>query len=119
VLKALSTYIHIIVISLLMSHRWGTGLPNGLPTRRTGHNPPRGPSSDWWVLTTANAAGTNGLRTNVRFEAAFEEAGARDNKFLVTHLTTDQRCLTSAITRRSPLTVGPSSSLINVQCKLI
>jgi hypothetical protein len=29
--------------------------------RKTGHNPPRGPSADWWVLTTANAAGTNGL----------------------------------------------------------
>ncbi|RVE53957.1 hypothetical protein evm_001360 [Chilo suppressalis] len=26
-----------------------------------GHNPPRGPSADWWVLTTADAAETNGL----------------------------------------------------------
>ncbi|RVE41417.1 hypothetical protein evm_013928 [Chilo suppressalis] len=26
-----------------------------------GHDPPRGPSADWWVLTTADAAGTNGL----------------------------------------------------------
>jgi hypothetical protein len=26
----------------------------------TGHNPPCGPSVDWWVLTTANAAGSNG-----------------------------------------------------------
>jgi hypothetical protein len=24
-------------------------------------NPPRWPSADWWALTTANAAGTNGL----------------------------------------------------------
>jgi hypothetical protein len=32
-----------------------------LPTRRTGHNPLRGISVDWWVLTTANTAGTNGL----------------------------------------------------------
>jgi hypothetical protein len=31
------------------------------PTRRKGHNPPRGPNADWWVLTTAIAAGTNGL----------------------------------------------------------
>ncbi|RVE41388.1 hypothetical protein evm_013966 [Chilo suppressalis] len=27
---------------------------------RLGHDPPRGPSADWWVLTTADAAGTNG-----------------------------------------------------------
>jgi uncharacterized membrane protein YhdT len=26
-----------------------------------GHNPPRKPSADWWVLTTANAIGSNGL----------------------------------------------------------
>jgi hypothetical protein len=37
------------------------GLPYGLYTRRTGHNPPRGPRAGWWVLTTANAAGINGL----------------------------------------------------------
>jgi hypothetical protein len=30
-------------------------------TRRTGHNPPRGPISDSWVLTTAKTAGINGL----------------------------------------------------------
>ncbi|RVE46568.1 hypothetical protein evm_008803 [Chilo suppressalis] len=28
---------------------------------RLGHDPPRGPSADWWVLTTADAAGTNGV----------------------------------------------------------
>ncbi|RVE46054.1 hypothetical protein evm_009278 [Chilo suppressalis] len=28
---------------------------------RLGHDPPRGPSADWRVLTTADAAGTNGL----------------------------------------------------------
>ncbi|RVE54698.1 hypothetical protein evm_000819 [Chilo suppressalis] len=28
---------------------------------RLGHNPPRGPSADWRVLTTADATGTNGL----------------------------------------------------------
>jgi hypothetical protein len=32
-----------------MSPLLGTGLPYGFPTRRTGHNPPRGPSADWWV----------------------------------------------------------------------
>jgi hypothetical protein len=52
----------------------GTGLPNRLPTRRTGHNPPRGPSADWWVLTTANAAGTNGLTCLPK------HGGARDDK---------------------------------------
>jgi hypothetical protein len=37
------------------------------------------------------------------------EGGARDNKFLVTHLMTYQRCLTYAITCRSALTAGPLS----------
>jgi hypothetical protein len=46
--------------------------------RRTGHNPPRGPSAGWWVLTTANAAGTNGLACFPKHE------GARDIKCLVT-----------------------------------
>jgi hypothetical protein len=54
------------------------------------------------VLTTANAAGTNGL-------TCLPKHGARDNKILVTHPMTDQRCLTSAIARRSALP-GPSSS---------
>jgi hypothetical protein len=38
-----------------------------------------GPSADWWVLTTANAAGTNGLTCLPK------HGGARDNKFLVIH----------------------------------
>jgi hypothetical protein len=28
---------------------------------RTGHNPPRWFSTGWWVLTTENATGANGL----------------------------------------------------------
>ncbi|RVE40413.1 hypothetical protein evm_014937 [Chilo suppressalis] len=28
---------------------------------RLGHDQPRGPSADWWLLTTADAAGTNGF----------------------------------------------------------
>jgi hypothetical protein len=60
--------------------------------------------TDWWVLTTANAAGTNSLTFLLK------HGGARDNKFLVTHLMSEQRCLTSAIARRSALTVGPSNS---------
>jgi hypothetical protein len=58
----------------------------------------------WWVLTTANAAETNGLTCFAK------HGGTRDNKCLVTHSMTDQRCLTSAIVHRSALTVGPSSS---------
>ncbi|RVE42848.1 hypothetical protein evm_012497, partial [Chilo suppressalis] len=50
---------------------------------RLGHDPPRGPSADWWVLTTANAAGTNGLTCLPK------HGGARDSKFLVTHPMTD------------------------------
>jgi hypothetical protein len=43
--------------------------------RRTRHNPPRGPSAGWWLLTTANAAGTNGLTCLPMHR------GAPDNKF--------------------------------------
>jgi hypothetical protein len=65
----------------------------------TGHNPPRGLGAGWWVLTTANAAETNDLTSEA------QTRGAQDNKFLVTHSMTGQRCLTSAIARRSVLTV--------------
>jgi hypothetical protein len=41
---------------------------------------------------------------------SYKHGRARDNKFFFTHLMTDQRCLTSAIARRSALTAGPSSS---------
>jgi hypothetical protein len=58
-------------------YSWGTGFTYRLHIRRTGHNPPRGPG--WWVLTTANAAGTNGLTCLPK------HGGDRDNKFLVTH----------------------------------
>jgi hypothetical protein len=40
----------------------------------TGQNPPSGPSADWWALTTANAAGTNGLTCLPK------HGRARDNK---------------------------------------
>jgi hypothetical protein len=50
-------------------------------TRRTGHNTPHWPSAGWWVLTTENAAGTNGLTCLPK------HGGAHDNKFLITHLT--------------------------------
>ncbi|RVE53003.1 hypothetical protein evm_002301 [Chilo suppressalis] len=58
---------------------------------RLGHNPPRGPSAGWWVLTTANAAGTNGLTCLPK------HGGARDSKFLVAHPMTDhcESCSTS------------------------
>jgi hypothetical protein len=86
-----------IIINLLMSPLLGHRLSYGLPTRRTGHNPPRGPSADCWLLTTANAAGTNGLTCLPKHGAA------RDNKFLVTHPKTGHwdRCLASAIARRA------------------
>jgi hypothetical protein len=107
-----SGIIIIIIISPLMSpllgHRsplWVTpiGRTTGVLHKRTGHDPPRGQGADWWVLTTANAAGTNGLTCFLK------HGGARD-KFLVTHLMTDQSCLPSAIARRSALITTPSSS---------
>jgi hypothetical protein len=97
----------IIIISILMSPLLGTSLPYGLHLRKTGHNLPRGPSAGWWVLTTANAAGTNGL-------TCLPKHGGARYKFLVTHPMIDQRCLTSAIARQSVLTAGPSSSSIGV-----
>ncbi|RVE46276.1 hypothetical protein evm_009100 [Chilo suppressalis] len=42
---------------------------------RLGHDPPRGASSDLWVLTTADAAGTNGLT------CLPTHGGARDSNF--------------------------------------
>jgi hypothetical protein len=44
-----------IIINLLMpKHRPSLWI-------RMGHNPPSGPSADWWLLTTTKAAGTYGL----------------------------------------------------------
>jgi hypothetical protein len=80
------------------------GLPYGIHIRRMDHNPPRGPSAGWWVQTTANAAGTNGLACLPKY------GGARDNELLITHPMTDHHCLTFAIARRSALTWGPSRS---------
>ncbi|RVE50761.1 hypothetical protein evm_004510 [Chilo suppressalis] len=50
---------------------------------RLGHDPSRGPSADWRVLTTADAAGTNGLT------CLLKQGGTRDRRFLVTHPMTD------------------------------
>jgi hypothetical protein len=94
-----------------MSPLLGTGLLHGLHIRRTGHNPPCGPSAGWWVLTTANTAGTNDLTYLTK------HGEDRDNKFLVTHSMTDQRCLSSAIARRC--TVPSSSSYLYTFCKYI
>ncbi|RVE43129.1 hypothetical protein evm_012208 [Chilo suppressalis] len=60
---------------------------------RLGPDPPRGPSADWWVLTTADVAGTNDLTCRSK------HGGARDRRFSVTHPMTDhcESCLTSTI----------------------
>jgi hypothetical protein len=57
----------------------------GLHIRRTGHNPPRRPSADWWVLTTAIASRTNGL------ECLLKHRRTRENKYLNTQPMTDLR----------------------------
>ncbi|RVE46956.1 hypothetical protein evm_008340 [Chilo suppressalis] len=49
---------------------------------KLGHEPPRRPSADWRVLTTADAAGTNGL-------TCLPKHGG-DRGVLVTHPMTDQ-----------------------------
>jgi hypothetical protein len=92
-----------LFIIIISPHCWGTGLPYGLHIKRMGHNPPRGPSAGWWVLTTVNiysTARTNGLTCDLK------HVGARNNTFLVTYPMTDQRCLTSTIARPSALTQG-------------
>jgi hypothetical protein len=89
-----------------MSPLQGPSIPYGLHIRRTDHNPPCGPSAGRWVLTTANAAGANGLTY------LSNHGRGRANTFLVTHPMTDQRCLTSTIARRSALTTEPTSSSI-------
>jgi hypothetical protein len=79
----LISYIISLLISPLLGHRpslWITHKKNG-------------PSADWWVLTTANTAGTNGSACLPKHWRA------RNITFLVTHLKTDQCCLTSAIVR--------------------
>jgi hypothetical protein len=69
----------------------------GLDIRRTLHKPPRRPSADWWVPTTANATKNNSLM-------CFPKHGvAQDNKFLVTHWMTDLSIDCSP----SALTMGP------------
>ncbi|CAG9786540.1 unnamed protein product [Diatraea saccharalis] len=78
--------------ALLCPHSRGSGLPYGW-LRRMGHDPSRGPNADWRVLTTANAAGTDGLTCLPKHGVA------RDNNFLVTHPVTDpcESCLTTTI----------------------
>jgi hypothetical protein len=77
-----------LLMSLLLEH-----MPSLWITNKENGNPPRGPSADWWVLTTANAAGTNGLTCLPK------HGGAQDKKFLATYPMTDQSCLTYAIAR--------------------
>jgi hypothetical protein len=94
-------------------HCWSTGYPYELHIRRTGRNPPCGPSAGWWVLTTANAAGTDGLTCLPK------HGGARDNKFLVTHPMTDQRCLSSAIHlqgHRAPRSSASCARISKLSC---
>jgi hypothetical protein len=67
--------INSLVALFLGPNCWGTGLPYGLHIRRTGHNPPIGPSAGWWVVKTANTAGTNGLTCLPKY------GGVRDNIF--------------------------------------
>jgi hypothetical protein len=59
-----------------MSPLLGHGLPYGSHIKRM-DNPPREPSADWWLLTTTNATGTNGLTCLPK------HGGVRDNTFLV------------------------------------
>ncbi|RVE47841.1 hypothetical protein evm_007472 [Chilo suppressalis] len=71
---------------------------------RLGQDPPRGPSTDWRVLTTADVAGTNGLTCPPK------HGGTRDRGFLVAHPMADhcENCFTSMIAAEPH---APSSSL--------
>ncbi|CAG9784926.1 unnamed protein product [Diatraea saccharalis] len=74
--------------------------------RRMGHDPPRWPNADWRVLTTANAAGTNGLTCLPKYGVA--------NNFLVTHPVTDpcESCLTTTIAGRRAYPLRHRATLI-------
>ncbi|RVE48863.1 hypothetical protein evm_006513 [Chilo suppressalis] len=65
---------------------------------RLGHDPPRPPSADWWVLTTADAAGTNALKCLPKHGGTLFFL-IQDRRFLVTHPITNhcESCLTSTI----------------------
>ncbi|RVE40569.1 hypothetical protein evm_014780, partial [Chilo suppressalis] len=59
---------------------------------RLDHAPPRGPSADWRVLTTADAAGTNGLTCLPK------HGGTRDRRFLdLSQLVMERTCVMSSI----------------------
>ncbi|RVE42171.1 hypothetical protein evm_013179 [Chilo suppressalis] len=89
---------------------------------RFGHDPPRGLNAYLRVLTTADAAGTNGLTSLLK------HGGTRDRRFLAIHPMTDhcESCLTSTIAaeranhprHRAPLVRNISSKLGNkLQCE--
>jgi hypothetical protein len=93
--KLLIFHIIIVIISLLMSsllwHRrslWNTHKENG----------PKPTTQAQCGLVSANEC--NAARINV-LKFLPKLGGARDNKFLVTHPMTNQRCLTSAIACRA------------------
>ncbi|CAH0400269.1 unnamed protein product [Chilo suppressalis] len=76
---------------------------------RLGHDPPRGPSADWWVLTTADAAGTNGLTCLPK------HGGVRDSKFFG-HPSNDRplrKLLNFNDRSRTRLPLAPSSSSLH------
>jgi hypothetical protein len=61
--------------------------PIHIHIRRTGRNPVRGPSADWWVLTSvATSAETNGLTCLLKDEEALDNKSGHpsDNRTLQT-----------------------------------
>jgi hypothetical protein len=72
-----------IIISLIMSTLLGHRPSSWITHKENGPYPPSGrcTSAGWWVLTTANAAGTS----RVGLTCLPKYGGARDSKFLVTH----------------------------------
>jgi hypothetical protein len=66
-------------------HKYLFNLSMSTNIRRTGHTPPRVPSVGWWVLTIANAAGTNSLT------GLPKHGGAQDSKFLAIQWLTNVR----------------------------
>jgi hypothetical protein len=74
-----------------------------------GHYPLRRLSADWWMLTTANAAGINGLM------CLLKHGGVQDSKFLVPNLIgwptllNFRNCTPSVLTAGSSNLSGPSS----------
>jgi hypothetical protein len=99
-----SNFCSIIVISLLMSPLLGFRPSLWITLKENGHNPPRGPSADWRLVTTANAVGTNSLTCVPKHSLRLKIFGYPSDERRL------QTLLNFHVPTTSALTAGSSSS---------